>query len=259
MMAAVTAVQLSGLLQEQKAIIEHNADNPDVLTKAFTAVVKSMDDYFFVSDREVQSSEINESMAKFGWSWLELPQFPLRQLLPAAAKALQRFPEHKGLVMVVADWCTDVCFLNVLAKIEAMQCGVLQGLCLAAGHLWQNMTYEEDDYLLAGRIFEALRLAAEPPGMKFYLQPVEAKDKFYATARKAWQDTQLESLWEFLIERTEVESFGSVNSALLLIAYYFKYFPDESNMGHYLQVLKSLGEAFGFTFPVVAANTAFQR
>lgn len=76
MMAAVTAAQLSGLLQEQKNIIELNEDNPDVLTKAFTAVAKSMNDYFFVSDREVQSSEINESMAKFGWSWLGVTPVP---------------------------------------------------------------------------------------------------------------------------------------------------------------------------------------
>ncbi|GAQ81037.1 hypothetical protein KFL_000690170 [Klebsormidium nitens] len=258
-MAAATAVQLSGVLQEQRAIIERNADNPAALTEAFIAVAKCMEDYFFVSDGEVQSPEINESMAKFGWSWVELPQFPLRQLLPFAAKALQRFPENKALVIVIADWCNDVCKQNMLAKTEAMQCGMLQGLCLAAGHLWQNMTYEEEDYLLAGRIFRALRLAAEPPGVKFYLQPEEVKDEFYSTARKAWQDVRLESVWEALEERAEVEQFGPVNPALLLTAYYLKYFPDADNMEQYLEVLKSLGEAFGFTWPGVAANTTFQR
>lgn len=258
-MAAVTAVQLSGLLQEQRAIIERNTENPAALTVAFTAVAKCMEDYFFVSDREVQSPEMNESMARFGWSWVELPQFPLRQLLPFAAKALQRFPEHKALVVVTADWVTEVCKQNVLAKTEAMQCGILQGLCLAAGHLWQNMTYEEEDYLLAGRIFQALRLAAEPPGVKFYLQPVEVKDEFYSTAQKAWQEIRLETVWETLGERAEVENFGIVNPALLLTAYFLKYFPDEDNMEHYLEVLKSLGEAFNFTFPGVAANTVFQR
>lgn len=259
MMAPVTAVHLSGLLQEQQAIIERNAHNPAALTKAFSEVAKCMENYFFVSDREVQTPEINESMVKFGWSWVELPQFPLRQLLSFAAKALQHFPERKALVVVIADWVTDVCKQNMLAKTEALQCGMLQGLCLAAGHLWQNYTYEEEDYLLAGRIFLALRLAAEPPGVKFYLQTVEVKDEFYSVARKAWQEIRLGTVWEGLGERAEVEKFGYVNPALLLTAYFLKYFPDEDNMEHYLEVLKSLGEAFNFTFPGVAANAVFLR
>ena len=84
-----------------------------------------------------------------------------------AAQALQKFPEHKGLVLVIADLVTDICKQNVLAKMEAMRCGILQGLCLAAAQLAASDSFEDDKYLLVGRIFEAIQKAVETPGVDF--------------------------------------------------------------------------------------------
>lgn len=156
-MAAMSSAQLVSALQAQHEKIERNAKNPIALTEAFIAVAECMESYFHISDLAVQSTEVKDSMAKFGWAWLELPEFPVRKLLPAAAKALQRFPQHRGLVLAIADWCTDVCKQNVIAKLEALQSGMLQGLCLAAGHLALRGQYDEDEYLVAGCIFERCR------------------------------------------------------------------------------------------------------
>ncbi|GAQ91155.1 hypothetical protein KFL_007360020 [Klebsormidium nitens] len=241
---------------------------PTALTEAFIAVAECMESYFYVSDLAVQSAEVKDSMAKFGWAWLELPEFPVRKLFPAAAKALQQFPEHRGLVLAIADWCTDACKQSVIAKLEALRCRMLQGLCLAAGHLALRGRFDSNGYMIAGRIFEAMQKAAETPSIQFYSRPIEVKDEFYSAARDAWREVGLETVVATLEEPLR-ERFGAVNHALRLTAYFLRNHSgvvELTNTDHsvattqlYLEVLKSMGEAFGNTFPGLAGNTAFQR
>lgn len=267
-MAAMSPVQLASALEAQQEKIERNADDPTAVTEAFIAVAECMEQYFLISLEEMQSSAIQESMAKFAWAWVELPQFPVRKLLPAAAKALQQFPKHRGLALAIADWCTDVCTQNVQAKMEAMQCGMLQGLCLAAGHLALCEEFKEDEYLLAGCIFQALRKAAEPPGVAFFSRPLAVKNEFYSVAKSAWGAVQLDSMLAALEERGGIGKFGPVNHALLLTTYFVRRYSSarvddkrrhEGIVDDYPEVVKSLGEAFGFQFPKMSANAAFQR
>ncbi|GAQ84944.1 hypothetical protein KFL_002130210 [Klebsormidium nitens] len=268
-MAAMSSAQWISTLQAQHEKIERSADDPAALTEAFIAVAECMEHYFLTSNEEVQSSDIQASMAKFAWAWVELPQFPVRKLLPAAAKALQRFPQHRGLALAIADWCKDVCTQNVQAKMEAMQCGMLQGLCLAAGHLALCEEFREDEYLLAGCIFEALRKAAEPPGVAFYSRPLAVKNEFYSVATNTWGAVQLDSaVLAALVKRGDFKDFGAVNHALLLTTYFVQRYSramvhdkrrHEGIVEHYLEVVKTLGEAFNFQFPKLAGNEAFQR
>ncbi|GAQ91156.1 hypothetical protein KFL_007360040 [Klebsormidium nitens] len=262
-MASMDAAQLMSCeLYFHKVTIDQNADNPTVLTEHFIGVAECMEEYFSISDKEAQSTEVKESRSKFGWAWLELPQFPMRELLPVAAKALQRFPMHRGLVLAIADWCIDVCKSNVLAKMEAMRCGMLQGLCLAAGHLALCETFGNDEYLLAGCIFEALRKAAETPSLNFFSRSMKVKDEFYAVAREAWLGVRIDTVLEALEKRGTLMNFEgpqAPNPALVLTALFLRKGSDWVTMELYLQVVKSLGEAFGNTFPTIAENQAFER
>jgi hypothetical protein len=163
---------------------------------------------------------------------------------------------------VIADLCTDICKQNVLAKMEAMRCGILQGLCVAAGALAVSGLSEkfgEDEFLLMGRIFEALRKTVKTPSIQFYSQQKEQKDEFYAVERRACEEVDLAEALKALEEQGALERFSGANHALILTMYFCDVFRDFDNVEHYLQVLKNMGEAFDNTFPATAGNDAFEE
>lgn len=222
-----------------------------------------MPSYFQTSALERQSREVLESQIRHSWRWVELPQFPLRRFLPLAARALCRFPEHKGLVLIVADLCTDFFKQNMIAKMEGMRCGILQGLCMAAGQLATlSANFSEDDLRIAERIFEAVRKVIEPASIVFYSQPVDVKDEFYSVARSAWGEVNVGNALRVLADREGWENFDgppAANHAILLTLHYLKKHPDMTNTGHYLEVLRNIAEAFENKFPTVAENAGFSR
>lgn len=163
---------------------------------------------------------------------------------------------------MIADLCTDICKQNVLAKMEAMRCGILQGLCVAAGALAVSGLSEkfgEDEFLLMGRIFEALQKTVETPSIQFYSQPKEQKDEFYAVERRAWEEVDLAEALKALEEQGALERFSGANHALILTMYFYDVFRDFDNVEHYLQVLKNMGETFDNMFPASAGNDAFEK
>lgn len=88
-------------------------------------------------------------------------------------------------------------------------------------------------------------------------------------ARDAWREVRLDKVLVALEERGDVEEFGAVNHAFVLATYFLETrsgvveltdaIDTVVTMEKYLEVMKSMGEAFGNTFPGVAGNTAFQR
>ncbi|GAQ91158.1 hypothetical protein KFL_007360030 [Klebsormidium nitens] len=252
-----------GLLRELerlRAKIERNAHNPAALTRAFISVSELVPSYFTTSVGETQSREVLESRTRHSWRWVELPQFPLRRFLPLAARALCRFPEERGLVLMIADLCTDLFKQNMIAKMEGMRCGILQGLCSAAGQVALSEPFSQDDMLFAERIFGAIRKVVEPASIGFYSQPVDVKEEFYSVERSAWGEVNVGDTLRVLAAREGWESFDgppAANHAILLTLHYIKKHPAMTNMDHYLEVLRNIAEAFGNMFPTVAENAAF--
>lgn len=249
-------------LERLHAKIERNANNPAALTRAFVSLSELVPGYFSTSVGERQSQEVLASRTRLSWRWVELPQYPLRRFLPLAARALSRFPEHRGLVLMIADLCTDLFKQNMIAKMEAMRCGILQGLCAAAGQVALSESFSQDDMLFAERIFGAIRKVVEPATIGFYSQPVDVKEEFYTVARSAWGEINVRDALRVLAVREGWESFDgppTANHAILLTLHYFKKHPAMKNTEHYLEVLRNIAEVSGNTFPTVAENAAFSR
>lgn len=253
----MAVAQVVQSLQRHVDIIQDNADNADVLTENFMAVTLLIPRYWEEALKSKASKEIKDSMKKFHWSWIELPDFPLRRLISPAAKALQKHPKNRGLVTVLADLFEDVCKQVMLNKEKALEAGVLGGFLeavlqvIVVGPPSFSSLRKEEAGLIEGCL-RAAEMVSITPTNGFYDTPLKVKNEFFALGKAAWSDTErLSALLERVPWPAEFPSREGVNEALQLLSFLLSYLPGLSlGTKHCVQLLKNLSEGWEATLPV---------
>ncbi|GAQ79951.1 hypothetical protein KFL_000420220 [Klebsormidium nitens] len=259
----MAAAQVVQSLRRHFDIIQDNEDNADVLTENFMAVASLIPRYWEEALKLKATKELKESMKRFHWCWIELPEFPLRRLVPTAAKALQMHPKNRGLVTILADLFEDVCKQVMPNKQEALKAGVLAGFLEAVlqvvvvGPAGFSLLRQEEAELIEGCL-RAAEMVSITPTNGFYDTPLKVKNEFFALGKAAWSDTErLSALLERVPWPTEFPSREGVNEPLQLLAFLLSYLPGLSiGTKHCVQLLKNLSEGWEATLPV-KDNPAF--
>jgi hypothetical protein len=153
---------------------------------------------------------------------------------------------------------------NMLSKMEAMDAGVVKGICAVAGNVASALGRAPPDFPapplaveLIRKLYQALVCITETPSVGFYSKPPEVKREFFEKLKRAWSEVDIRDAFLRLKHYVDLDSFAElagVNHALFLTFFFMDRVPDEFTENSYLSVMSTIAQAFDATFP--AENSA---